>query len=212
MIGTPKSERSKDRIATSPATLGLEKHVSQVFSQTMSTITSLGADLERLNKINENLKEKLSDLIRQKETLIIRNQKIEQEVHEVKFQNEKLIDQRNRAKVYLGELKKQIDIVNDEWEGKKKILEQEIHELNEVKNKILEEKGKEDVAAEQQKKILRKQVESLKNEINNTKHEMNRYKNSITYLQRKEHASMDFIAVETMKFKQFLDSIQNPNY
>lgn len=43
----------------------------------MSTITNLGNDLERMSKINENLKKKLNDLINQKEALINRNQKLE---------------------------------------------------------------------------------------------------------------------------------------
>lgn len=212
MNGTPRAHnRSNISDSNTAPTLGLEKHVSSVFSQTMTTITNLGNDVERLNKINENLKEKLNDLVRQKETLINKNLKLEQEVEEVKAQNEKLIDQRNRAKVYLGELKKQIDIINDEWEGRKKVLEQEINELNEIREVVSEEKVREEVAAEQQKRLLRKQVDSLKAEIASTKSEIGRFKNSITFLQKKEHTSMDFIAHETLKFKDFIDKVNNGN-
>lgn len=185
--------------------LGLESNVSSIFNQTRDTISVLNNDIEYLKKTLEDLTQRTQDLTTQKTSLYSRNKKLEEEISSRKKQNDSLLDQRNQAKHYHTVLKKELETIGADWEAKKKALQHEINKLNEASIQALEEKTREQQAFEQQRNALKKKNDSILKNIDDTNMEIRKYKEMIANLKNQEYATMEAIAAETNKFREFLE-------
>jgi len=203
LLNSPKSDRDA---VPSTRTLGLERHVNSVFSQTQMTISSLNAEVETGRKRNKELSEKLQDLTNQKEKLLSRNKKLEQEEKSAKREADELLKVKNEYKLQLKEMKKELTNINDDWENKKKALLHQINELQNTQMAVLEEKQREKVANEQAQLKLNKTLESVDKDIVSTKQDIEKYQKYIDGLKERESVSMNTIYCETSKFKEFLDA------
>ena len=140
-----------------------------------------------------------------KTSLYSRNKKLEEEISSRKKQNDSLLDQRNQAKHYHTVLKKELETIGADWEAKKKALQHEINKLNEASIQALEEKTREQQAFEQQRNALKKKNDSILKNIDDTNMEIRKYKEMIANLKNQEYATMEAIAAETNKFREFLE-------
>ena len=192
---------------TSTRTLGLEKELSGTFSYTMHKISNLGAEVERLKTINQNLANKLSSLHHQKDTLVSKNLNLEQEILETKGENHELLEQRENAQRELDELKRQLGYTNEQWDSKKKELGLEIRNLKGAKAETKEEECRDKFSFGHQKVKLTKEIQAKMNRIEETRTEIKKHQQLIYALRQKEQATTDAMAVEALRFKRFLDSL-----
>lgn len=186
-------------------TLGLETNISSVFSYTMSKISNLGAEVERLKGINDNLNQKLANGVRQKEILTAKNFGIEQDILKTKADNHKLLVMRDNAEEELLNLKREAHLIDNNWESKKKELQLEIYALNEAKVTSTEDKERGKLCLGQQKINLVKEIQGVKHRAEGTKLEIRKYQDKIAALNNKEMASLRSINAEKQLFRQFLN-------
>jgi len=209
MYSSRKNSSSNGNIRTTRShynTLG-EDHLSGTFSYTMQRITNLGIEVERLKTLNNNLAQKIAGAIRQKENIASKNLDIELEIAECQNKTDQLLKKRIEKENELLCLKKDLEIICKNWDCKKKELELEISNTKEKKVKVNEEQKREKMALDNQRVRVAKYLQTKRDEINNQRPEVESQYSRIHTLRTKEINSKRSIAIETERFRKFLDSI-----
>jgi len=187
-------------------TLGMEKHLSGVFSYTMHKINNLGVEAERIKTVNQNLSQKLADMLERKEAIVFRNHNLEQEIVRTKAGNTELLKQKEEAQNELSELKNELAQTHGDWDTRKKELHWEIHNLQGAKEDSLEGGNKTKLSFSQQKVKLTKDIQAVLNRMDEIRAETKDCRDKVQHLRQKEKNSMDTIATQALNFKQFLEN------
>ncbi len=72
--------------------------MKHIFMQTQNTITSLNNELDEQKKINDGLQWKLTDLNGQKQSLVAKNKKLDQDLRDCKLKVDELLKAKNDYK------------------------------------------------------------------------------------------------------------------
>jgi len=187
-------------------TLG-EGHLSGTFSYTMDKITNLGVEVERLKSLNANLTQKIAGIMQQRENIVAKNFDLEIQIVETKNNTDKLLEERINKENELLNLKKELAVVCQNWDLRKKELELEIHNAKGKRIKVNEEKQREQMVLDHQKVRVAKYLQIKRTEINTQRPEIESQHSKINTLRNREINSKNSIALETERFRKFLDSL-----
>jgi len=134
----------------------------------------------------------------------MKNDKLESDLINQKEETERMTNEKNRSKVEIGQYKKDLDTVNDEWETKKKELEHSINLLSDSNREATEEYRKEQTVFEQIKNKYRLQNDKICNEMNGYADKIKSYKNTIGTLKAREAYSLQAVQREVEQFRKLL--------